>query len=654
MVLLVFQLGLLGLVLQIRRENAEAQRWATHTKEVLTTGQTVLTGLSDVQAGARGYAFSRDPAFLAPAVNAGRELPETLRRLIELVQDNPGQSARAAAAADQALKYLAWSTEVVDAIRHDPHAPAADRAAERVRAGEGIREIDPLRREIGEFLAEEQRLDRDRTAALEDAQLWSRWAMAGAGVASFLFLGLATVVFSRGISRRFAVLTDNTRRLAAREELNPPLGGRDEIARLDLAFRDMATELGRSRETLRKSSDEIRDLFDNAPCGYHSVDAEGTVIAMNRTELRWLGYSEAEVIGSMRFADVLSSANREVYWKTFARVREYGAAADVELELVRKDGSTFPVLLNSSAVRDSDGRFLRSRTTLTDLTERKRAEDEVRRFNDELEERVRHRTAELAEANRDLAHKNAENEMFVYSVSHDLRSPLVNLQGFSKELEKGCRALVALLSDVSLPGEVREPGLALLDGKMAKSVGFIQSAVMRLSGIIDALLRLSRVGRVEYRRETVDVSRVIARVFESMQGTIAERGATVTAGDLPPVSGDPTAVEQVFANLVGNALTYLDAARPGQIEVGCHSAEADGAPAGFRTYYVRDNGLGIAEAHRTKIFQAFQRAHPSVAKGEGLGLAIVSRVAERHRGRVWVESAVGQGSTFYVTLPASA
>jgi signal transduction histidine kinase len=108
----------------------------------------------------------------------------------------------------------------------------------------------------------------------------------------------------------------------------------------------------------------------------------------------------------------------------------------------------------------------------------------------------------------------------------------------------------------------------------------------------------------------------------------------------------------VFANLIGNALAYLDPARPGRVEVGHLPADAGDTPPGWRTYFVRDNGLGIAAGHERKIFQPFQRAHPEVKGGEGLGLAIVARVVERHRGRVWVESQAGSGSTFFVSLPA--
>ena len=192
-----------------------------------------------------------------------------------------------------------------------------------------------------------------------------------------------------------------------------------------------------------------------------------------------------------------------------------------------------------------------------DISDRKQIEGEVRRLNEGLEAAVRERTAELAEANRDLVHKNAENEMFVYSVSHDLRSPLVNLQGFSKELEKACQSLAALLADERVPAGVGEPGRTLLNGKMAKSLGFIQAAVLRLANIIDALLRLSRAGRVEYRMQEVDVRRIVVRIVAALQATIAEKQAAVRFENLPPILGDPTALEQVFANLIANALTYL-------------------------------------------------------------------------------------------------
>jgi signal transduction histidine kinase len=248
-----------------------------------------------------------------------------------------------------------------------------------------------------------------------------------------------------------------------------------------------------------------------------------------------------------------------------------------------------------------------------------------------------------------LAQKNQENELFVYSVSHDLRSPLVNLQGFSQELDLTCRDLRRLLDAPEVPAAVRKKALALLDDNAAEATHYIQTAVSRLGRIIDALLRLSRAGRVEYRPQEVDVGAVVGRVVDALRGSIAAHEAEVVVGHLPPCWGDPTAVEQIFANLLGNAVVYLDPARPGRVEVGGTAAN-DGES--LQTYFVRDNGLGIPPEHLKGIFSAFQRLHADVAAGEGVGLALVRRVVERHGGKIWVESAAAAGSTFYVALPA--
>ena len=907
---LLLQLVFVLVAVRLQRDHEGAERWAAHTKDVMARTHEIHSTVADAHASVRGYVISGDATFAQSYWDAVRELPGHFNDLEGRLADNPEQAEHFRAIRTRAGELLAWQSDIESLIR----GGATDEAVGRVRSGRGRVLMADFRHEVKTFLDEEERLDRERLTTLERSRVRLNRLFVFGGLAVVISTFALGFAFHRGIARRFAELEANAHRLATGDKLPPPLKGNDEIAVLDRAFRDMA-------EALTRASDRVKDLYDNAPCGYHSVDQDGVLVAVNRTELQWLGYEADEVIGRRRFADLVSANSRGAYQQGFDQVREEGAVVGVELDLVRKDGTTFPVLVNSSSVRDPEGRYLRSRTMLTDLTERKRAEAalrlfadvaqnipiglliyqldgpgagallrvrsgnrgaarllgialdaalgravtdvfpaipedqlrrytavaesgaaddlgefrygdarvaerwwsvlafplpdrsvgiafqdvsarkraeaEVRRLNEELEDRVRARTAELdranaalreeealfrgafdttnmamvltdldnrflranaafaqlfgyaapdelqglgladvthpdhlgesldrrkvllagagdyfqmekqyrhkdghvlwgmtnvavirgpggrpqmyvgqvqditerkaaaeavrersaalAEANRDLAQKNTENEMFVYSVSHDLRSPLVNLQGFSKELEKGCQQLTALVNEESVPPDVRTRGRALLEGKMAKSVGFIQTAVLRLSGIIDALLRLSRAGRIEYRWEVVDLDRVVAQVVGAAQGTITERGAVVRVGDLPAARGDRTALEQLFGNLIGNALTYLDPARPGVIEVGCLPPGAPGAPdvpSGFRTYFVRDNGLGIAEGHRQKIFQAFQRAHPGIGSGEGLGLAIVSRVAERHRGRVWVESRPGAGSTFFVALPA--
>lgn len=259
--------------------------------------------------------------------------------------------------------------------------------------------------------------------------------------------------------------------------------------------------------------------------------------------------------------------------------------------------------------------------------------------------------SDLAKANEDLRYKTQENETFVYSVSHDLRSPLVNLQGFSRELAQACKELRSAADEPGIPEQKRRQMLDLIDGDMLESVRFIQTAVSRSGNIIDALLRLSRAGRVEYKRQEVDVRSIVDRVVDAMQVTVRQKNAQVIVNDLPEADSDPTAVEQIFANLLGNAVNYLDHNRPGMIEVGA-VAMPDGDGRTVR-YYVRDNGLGIPAAYLSKMFVAFQRLHGTVAPGEGVGLALVRRITERLGGTISVDSTENVGTTFYVTLPAA-
>ncbi|WP_343675529.1 sensor histidine kinase [Paraburkholderia heleia] len=259
------------------------------------------------------------------------------------------------------------------------------------------------------------------------------------------------------------------------------------------------------------------------------------------------------------------------------------------------------------------------------------------------------RADQLARINENLRQQTQENEMFIHGVSHDLRAPLVNLQGFSRELNHACDDLRERISNSSLSPQARARIERTINEDIGEALRYLQTAVLRASHIIDALLRLARVGRVEYRRQRVSVQELVQRVVDAMHASIRARGAQVSVQTLPDVWGDPTALEQVFANLIGNALNYLDPARDGRIEIG--TAHAPPGVESLQIFYVRDNGLGIPEVGLPRLFQAFQRMHGNVASGEGIGLALVRRVVERHGGRVWVESTEGEGTTFYLSLP---
>jgi signal transduction histidine kinase len=290
-------------------------------------------------------------------------------------------------------------------------------------------------------------------------------------------------------------------------------------------------------------------------------------------------------------------------------------------------------------------------TAVTALTlgavtaERRRAQKEVAQARDKLELRVEERTAELAATNSELAKKNEEVEAFVYIVSHDLRAPLVNLQGFSKELETSCRELREKLRVSAGSGDSAVQ--RILDDDIPGSLQYIRAGTVKFQRLIDALLTLSRYGRLEYRSDEIDVRALVAGTIESLHQSIEAGKAEVTVGPLPKAVGDMTAIGQVFSNLVGNALKYRRPGVPGRIEIG---GKQEGAAV---HYWVKDNGSGIPESAQRRLFQVFQRFHPDLAPGEGMGLAIVKRVIERHGGKVWAESTEGVGTTFHLELPGA-
>ena len=306
--------------------------WVLHTQEVRYTLAEMLSAVTDVETDSRGYALSGDESFLAPDIAGRAALRQLPARLRTLVADNPEQRAALEQLTPLIAQKLAQTSASVEMRRME----GLGSAAALVSSGSGKKLMDEIRRLVAEMEA--------RETALLDARLTEARGDAHAAVA-VLAAGLLLDVMLVAV----VVL---------------------------LVLRDLRAREAASIE-LRRRSEEIRDLYDQAPCGYHSLDAEGRVTMINATELRWLGYEHAEVVGRLRFADLLAPASRPAFETSFPAFREGEPVRDLEYEMLRKDGSTFPVVLNSTAMRDSAGRFVSSRATLFDLTERKRAEQRV-------------------------------------------------------------------------------------------------------------------------------------------------------------------------------------------------------------------------------------------------------------------------------------
>lgn len=273
------------------------------------------------------------------------------------------------------------------------------------------------------------------------------------------------------------------------------------------------------------------------------------------------------------------------------------------------------------------------------LLERQQAEAALQRSRDELEQRVQERTAELAAANEEV-------RRFAYIVSHDLRAPLLNIKGFAAELRQACATIYRVLPTVY--GHLVAPQQAqmqtALQQDIPEALGFIDASVTRMDGLLRAVLGLSRAGRRPLYIESVAVEPLVHTILQTLAHQIAQHQVQVVVGTLPEVHADRLALEQIFSNLLNNAITYLEAGRAGDIGV---TAEQQ---AEVTVFQVRDNGRGIAAADIPKAFELFRRVGNPHAPGEGVGLTYVRTLVRRHGGEVWCTSTSGVGTTFSFTL----
>jgi PAS domain S-box-containing protein len=288
-----------------------------------------------------------------------------------------------------------------------------------------------------------------------------------------------------------------------------------------------------------------------------------------------------------------------------------------------RDGSYRWLLWNSRPTPEHEEMLAVAR----DITDRKEAEQSLRTLNESLEQLVRERTAAAEERAEELARRNAELEAFTYSVSHDLKEPLRTIEAFSQF--------------------VLEDYAALLDDQGRRYLETLASASVRLKRLIEELLTLSRVSRQMTPPRRVDTRQVVAAVIDGVRASRDEKSAMVdVVDDLPDVSGDPVRLEQIFGNLISNALKFNDS-DDARVTIGVRDTTDNTA-----TFYVRDNGIGIEPQYHERIFGVFQRLHRREEyDGTGAGLAIVKRAVQALGGSVSVESALGAGSTFVVTLP---
>ncbi|AQT69908.1 Phytochrome-like protein cph1 [Anaerohalosphaera lusitana] len=437
-----------------------------------------------------------------------------------------------------------------------------------------------------------------------------------------------------GLANHTALIAKDGREYQIADSAAPVVLSDGKTAGVVLVFRDV-TEEYEIREKLAVSEKRFRELFENSINAYalHEIvlDDKGepvdyVFLEVNKSFERLTGLVGAETIGK-RVTEVVPGVENGPFIRRFGQVAMTGEPTRFE-EYDPNLGRWFDI----AAYCPQKGQFV---AVFTDITVRKQAEQA-------REELV-----------RELEMKNEELESLVYVASHDLRSPLVNISGFSHELERTVEELDEKLNDIGGPEEFNAQSIddihKLLREDAKESVGYITGGVEQMDMLLKGLLRLSRVGRTELKIENVNMNGLLGEVAEGVAYLVQENDVRLTVGEVPGCRGDHVQLSQVFTNLIDNAIKYRD--RDGKrCEIEISGEVQDGGC----LYKVCDNGIGIQREHQQKIFELFHRLEPGgLVEGQGLGLTIVRRVINRLGGRVWLESEPGEGTCFYIELPAS-
>jgi PAS domain S-box-containing protein len=374
---------------------------------------------------------------------------------------------------------------------------------------------------------------------------------------------------------------------------------------------------GSSIFTLQSPEEPYRILAERMNEGAATLDAQGTVLFCNHQLSAMLQLPAERIVGAPLAAVVPpEERSRLTEWIAAARVK----SIRTEGKLRRGDGTLLFVQLSLSQIPLED---LESGICLvaTDLTEQKRAQEQIRRFSEEMERKVAERTEQLHAANADL-------EAFNYGVAHDLRAPLRHIQGFSDIL-------------------LNEPD-SVLGAEGERHLRLIIAETLRMGKLIEALLSISRVGRQALQPCDLDLNSVVEEVIENLELDLKNRQIDWRVGHLPTIRCDPTLTRIAFFNLLANAVKFTSRRERASIEIAAERQNRE------YVFCVRDNGVGFSMKYADKLFGVFQRLHRAEDfEGTGVGLATVQRIIQKHGGRIWAEAELDKGASFYFTLGSS-
>ncbi len=552
----------------------EAAAWVSHTRLVLKEIEDLRADVAELESSQRGYVLLGKEELLVDRKATRERVKEHVGYLGKLMADNAYQKPRV----DQLGELVGWRTAFGERTIEMRREKGFTAAQELIATGEGIALSKQIERVLGVMRNEEYELLGVRESEAEAISKTTFLILPLGVFVSLTVLMLAVFSLNRGIGER-------------------------EIAELKL------------QASLKDVKDLTTALDEHAIVAV--TDHKGKITYVNDKFCAISKYSREELIGKDH--RIINSGHHPKefirdLWKTITR----GDVWHGQLKNRAKDGGVYWVDTTIVPFLDEAGKPRQFVAIRADITESKRAQEEIERLNASLEQRVKERTAELEAANKELG-------AFSYSVSHDLRAPLRAVDGFSQ----------AVMEDYG--------DLLPEDGK--KYLQTIRDGAQRMGMLIDDLLAFSRLSRSPLSKQEVNTREHVLTVLESLSHLREGREVEIKLGDLPMCEASPSMIDQVWVNLISNALKYTRQREKAVVEIGCETQN------GERVYFVKDNGAGFDMRYANKLFGVFQRLHRAEEfEGTGVGLAIVQRIVHRHGGRIWADAEIGRGATFYFTL----
>jgi PAS domain S-box-containing protein len=461
-----------------------------------------------------------------------------------------------------------------------------------------------------------------------DAAIWTKYGLAKIKNKKVIKESLGRVLKNKAANSFDIVYLKDGRIL---ENYTRPQILNGEIVGRVFNFSDV-TERYTAAKKLRISENRLRNLFDYSPLGIVILeDNEKPFLNVNRQFCLMMGYTEKELLNK-KVEDITFEKHHYIHSELYKKLQE-GTIDEFKIKkkYVRKSGEIFWGNTNISVIRDIKGKIINEVIFIEDIHEQQEQEQriqelviELKLLNEALEHKIKLKTLDLRQANQELRRSNQDLEQFAYIASHDLQEPLRMIGNFVQLLERQYK------------DQIDEEG--------KEYIHYVVDGVNRMSKLIQNLLKYSRVGRKEAALRVVDLGKIIEAKLFGLSRKMQECNAKVKILDMPKqVYCEPDQIGMVFFNLMTNALKF-NTGSP-NIEIGFKEEET------AQLFYIKDNGIGIDKRYETKVFEIFKRLHRREEyEGTGIGLALCKKIIDRHKGKIWFESELGEGTTFYFTI----